>query len=389
MRWLMLAILFAARLAMGFQFQSIASVSAHLIETFGFSFAQIGTLIGLFLLPGIFLGIPSGLLTRAVSNKSLLMVGAAVMAAGAAIMATAEAPEYLYGGRLLSGVGGVIFNLILTKMVTEWFFGKEIMTGLAILLAAWPIGIALGLLTQSQLAQSSGWVDVMVACSVAALIALTLIAGVYRAPPSGADTAAPVVSRYLLPVRQAVQICVLGFAWTTFNSCWILLPSFGPDALVAQGWTLTTAQSAASLMMWVSLLALPLGGRLMDKFGYVTASTSALFIIAGLSIFLLYFGFAPAAMFVLFGLASGIPGGAVLSLTSQAVTAENRGLGLGIFWTLHYTGMAITPAGAGWLRDVAGNPGAPLLLVSALMVLSVLAILLFRLLQARWPIAEA
>jgi MFS family permease len=126
----------------------------------------------------------------------------------------------------------------------------------------------------------------------------------------------------------------------------------------------------------------------MDKFGYVTASTSALFIIAGLSIFLLYFGFAPAAMFVLFGLASGIPGGAVLSLTSQAVTAENRGLGLGIFWTLHYTGMAITPAGAGWLRDVAGNPGAPLLLVSALMVLSVLAILLFRLLQSHWPIAK-
>ena len=275
MRWLMLGILFTARLAMGFQFQSIASVSAHLIETFGFSYGQIGTLIGLFLLPGIFLAIPSGLLTRAVSDKLLLMVGAAVMAVGAAIMATAEAPEYLYGGRLLSGVGGVIFNLILTKMVTEWFFGKEIMTGLAILLAAWPIGIALGLLTQSQLAQSSGWVDVMVACSVAALIALTLIAGVYRAPPSGAGTAAPVVSRYLLPVRQAVHISVLGFAWTTFNSCWILLPSFGPDALVAQGWTLTTAQSAASLMMWVSLLALPLGGRLMDKFGYVTASTSA------------------------------------------------------------------------------------------------------------------
>ena len=389
MRWLMLGILFIARLAMGFQFQSIASVSSHLVEAFGFSYAQIGTLIGLFLLPGIFLAIPSGLLTRAVSDKTLLMTGAAVMAAGAALMATADAPEYLYAGRLLSGVGGVIFNLILTKMVTEWFFGKEIMTGLAILLSAWPIGIALGLLTQNHLAQSSGWVDVMVACSIAALIALALIAGGYRAPPKGASTAAPVVSRYLLPARQAVQISVLGIAWTTFNSCWVLLPSFGPDALVAQGWTLTTAQSATSLMMWVSLLSLPLGGRLMDKFGYVTASTSALFIVAGLSIFLLYFGFAPAAMFVLFGLASGIPGGAVLSLTSEATTAENRGLGLGIFWTWHYAGMAVAPAGAGWMRDVVGNPGAPLLLVCALMLLSVLAILLFRLLQARWPIAKA
>ena len=71
MRWLMLGILFIARLAMGFQFQSIASVSSHLVEAFGFSYAEIGTLIGLFLLPGIFLAIPSGLLTRAVSDKTL------------------------------------------------------------------------------------------------------------------------------------------------------------------------------------------------------------------------------------------------------------------------------------------------------------------------------
>jgi len=75
-RWLMLLILFVVRLAMGFQFQSVASTSAQLVETFGLSYAQIGTLIGFFLLPGVFISIPSGALTRTVSDKNLLMAGA-------------------------------------------------------------------------------------------------------------------------------------------------------------------------------------------------------------------------------------------------------------------------------------------------------------------------
>ena len=195
--------------------------------------------------------------------------------------------------------------------------------------------------------------------------------------------------RFFLPVREALHISVLGFSWAIYNACWILLPSFGPDALVSQGWTLTAAQSATSLMMWASLLSLPLGGRLMEKFGYVTLSLSVFFILAALCILLLFLGVAPVAMFVLFGLTAGVPGGALLSLTSEAVTAGNRGPGLGVFYTWFYAVMAIAPAVAGWLRDVVGHPGAPLLLASALMIISVLGILLLRLLQARWPIAKA
>lgn len=44
-RWLILAVLFVARASMGFQFQSIASVSAALVREMGFSYAEIGTLI--------------------------------------------------------------------------------------------------------------------------------------------------------------------------------------------------------------------------------------------------------------------------------------------------------------------------------------------------------
>jgi hypothetical protein len=77
MRWSMLAILFIVRLAMGYQFQSISSVSTQLVDTFGFSYTQVGTLIGLVLLPGVFMALPSGAMTRAATDKTLLMIGAA------------------------------------------------------------------------------------------------------------------------------------------------------------------------------------------------------------------------------------------------------------------------------------------------------------------------
>ena len=55
LRWMMLIVLFLVGLAMRYQFQSVASVSTHLVADLGLSYTQVGTLIGFFLLPGIFI----------------------------------------------------------------------------------------------------------------------------------------------------------------------------------------------------------------------------------------------------------------------------------------------------------------------------------------------
>lgn len=51
-RWRTLAALTFARTAMGFQFQTIAAVSPFLGKEIGLDHAQLGWLIGLYLLPG-------------------------------------------------------------------------------------------------------------------------------------------------------------------------------------------------------------------------------------------------------------------------------------------------------------------------------------------------
>ena len=60
-RWAMLALLFAARIGLDFQFQTLGSVADPLAAELGLNFAEIGTLIGLFMLSGIFLSTPAGI----------------------------------------------------------------------------------------------------------------------------------------------------------------------------------------------------------------------------------------------------------------------------------------------------------------------------------------
>src|SRR5713226_19369 len=78
-RWIVLAILFAARAATGFEFQSVGSVSSLLIRDLGLSYAQIGLLLGAFLLPGIVVAFPAGLLGQRIAEKSLGLAGLALM----------------------------------------------------------------------------------------------------------------------------------------------------------------------------------------------------------------------------------------------------------------------------------------------------------------------
>jgi hypothetical protein len=59
-RWRILGLLFLARIGIGFQFQTVASVGDDLAAAFELDYAAIGILIGLFMAPGLVLAIPAG-----------------------------------------------------------------------------------------------------------------------------------------------------------------------------------------------------------------------------------------------------------------------------------------------------------------------------------------
>ena len=65
--------LFTARVALGFQFQTMGSVGELVAADLHLNYAEVGTLIGLFLMPGMVLAVPAGLLGRYVADRMLVV----------------------------------------------------------------------------------------------------------------------------------------------------------------------------------------------------------------------------------------------------------------------------------------------------------------------------
>src|SRR5262245_27362034 len=155
-RWAILALLFANRLGMAFQFQSVAAISPVIMGELGVGLADIGLLIGLYLAPGIAIALPGGEIGRRYGDKPAVLLGLVLMIGGGLLMAFASGWPWQLAGRLLAGIGGILLNVLMSKMVTDWFAGKEIATAMAIFVNSWPLGIALALIALPAVAAAHG-----------------------------------------------------------------------------------------------------------------------------------------------------------------------------------------------------------------------------------------
>ena len=81
-RWLILTLLFVPRIGLGFQFQTLGSVANELVGKLGLNYAEIGSLIGLFMMPGMLLALPARLVGRFMSDCFIVGLGIIALAAG-------------------------------------------------------------------------------------------------------------------------------------------------------------------------------------------------------------------------------------------------------------------------------------------------------------------
>ena len=131
-RWAMLLVVFLTRAAMGFQFQSIAAITPFLVPAFDLSYAQVGLLMGLFLLPGTVIALPGGLLGQRFGSLRVTIAGLGLMVLGGMVVAYSQGLGSAALGRALAGTGGVLLNIMLARMVAEWFRGRQLQTAMEI-----------------------------------------------------------------------------------------------------------------------------------------------------------------------------------------------------------------------------------------------------------------
>ena len=132
-RWMILAVLFAARAATGFQFQSIGSTANLLMQDLGINYSEIGMLLGAYLLPGIVVAFPAGLLGQRFREKKLGLAGLAMMAISGAALSFSDGFVAALVARTIGGVGATIVVLVATKMTVDWFDSREIVLAMSLL----------------------------------------------------------------------------------------------------------------------------------------------------------------------------------------------------------------------------------------------------------------
>jgi predicted MFS family arabinose efflux permease len=381
-RWLILGVLFVARTAMGFQYQTIGSVAPSLIGEFHIGFAEIGTLIGLYHIAGVFLSLPGGLIVRRVGDKTLCAAGLAAMALGGLIVALSHSYGIAFTGRLISGMGAILFNLVITKMTADWFARREIVLAMAIILSTWPFGIALGLFSQPRLTEAFGWRTVMLLAGGFCLLSMLLVTLCYRAPPDEA-LAAPSEALRFPPWRTIAPVVAAGVMWGAFNAGVVGYFSFVPVLLAERG-GMTLAQSGAltSLALWVGMLSIPLGGYVAQGIRRPVGTIVLFSGGAAVALASIASGAPPLFACIAFGLAIGPPPGVITSLPTRILSAADRAAGFGVFYTFHFLLQASGPAIAGWVHDSAGG-GAAVYFAAAMFVVPLPMLAVFEFLVRR------
>lgn len=380
-RWTILVLAFAARAATGFQFQSVASTAQMLADHYGVGFADIGFLLGIYLLPGVFVAYAAGLLNQRYRENQLSIAALALMILSAIGIGLSDSFFTSVLFRAAGGIGATIVIITVTKMIADWFNDREIILAMSVVQMSWPVGAMIGLPVQAYLADSFGLATAMLSTGVLAAIALVAFVLFYSAP-SRSETQQPTSTK--LGRLSLASIMVAGLIWGAMNVACVLVFTSAPMVLQSQGLSPTVAASMVGTVVLLTIVSIPAGGYLVQLAGRTMTSIAVCTSIAGGSLALFAMGIWPMASCVLFGLAVGPLSGAVLSLPSLVLTSQERATGFGLFYSLFYVLMAAGPAFAGHLQDIWQTPVAPILFSSALLAVIPPMLLIFVGLKRRY-----
>ena len=85
----------------------------------------------------------------------------------------------------------------------------------------------------------------------------------------------------------------------------------------------------------------------------------------------------PLGLSILVGVAIGPSAGAIVALPANALSAENRGAGFGVFYIWYYAAMEIAPVLAGLGRDMTGSAATPVVIGGMMFVGTVFALAVY------------
>lgn len=370
--WVFAAGVCLARAAFGFQFQSLATLAPDLVARFGLDYATLGTLIGLYMAPGIVVALPGGFAGRRWGERAAVGCGLVCMVAGFLLPLALLSPGTVGAGRLLAGTGAVLLVVMQGKMVADRFTGRRFLPVMSVLVGAFPVGAGLAGLSHDWLVPVAGPAGMFAAGAALAAAGLLLFL------PTAAVPAASAAPGWSLPSAHECRLVgVAGLVWTAYNAAYYGFLSYMPSLMAARGHTPAEAATTMMAATWTNLPAIVVGGILATRFG-----TGPVLLLGTLSAAAALLGAAgsdwPLAWALLFGTLGSVHPGIIVALGTLSARPANQAVGMGLFYTVYYAGGTVLPPLFGAAADRAGSPAGALAAAAALSLLALPAFLLHR-----------
>jgi predicted MFS family arabinose efflux permease len=347
-RWLILLSSVFSFFAIGSTFFVVPPLVPELVARFGLSHFKVGLLMGAISVPAVFLAIAVGLAVDRWEPRKVGVLSLGLMFVGAVTFATAPTFGILFAGRLLFGVGGLVVNLMLARLLTAAFAGRELAFAMGVFMATYPASMITVYSLHPMLIDVIGWRNelLLLAALVGLAIPLFLVA-VGRPGSSEVSTEHTRVS-----FRVSPSLAALAVTWMLFFAVHSSVLTFAPEW--AGGGA--AALLIVTIVMWVAMIGSPLVGTLIDRTSVPTRWVAVGLVVQGATLAAAAAGLvAPIPAMLGVGLAAALVPTAIYALPGLLVKPERVGFAFGLITMFSNMGTIIGPAAVGALIDHAAT----------------------------------
>ena len=264
-RWAILFASFYAFVAFAFAFQEAPPLFDSIREAFKITTnAEVGLVMSMVLLPGIFLSLPAGFFVKKYGVRRVGFASLVCVVLGCFVTATANSFIMLLAGRLILGVGGAFIVTNTPAVIAQWFTHEELGKAMGIYGINMPLATIIALPSASFFTLAYDWrFPFYISLAVGITAAAVFMVVVREGPFAGHESKAS--------ARQAIgnfEIWKVGLVWLFFNAAALSFTTWATDLFQTyKGMPKVHASFLASLLMWGAILCVPFFGWLSDRTG--------------------------------------------------------------------------------------------------------------------------
>lgn len=292
---------YAAMCLMGANIQLLTPISGDLKDAMGLSFTQVGVLMGIVSLPGIFASLPAGKAGETFGRKAMLIAGIALLIPGAVLFPLFRSYEWSVAARIFAGTGCSLISVFAPGLAGESQDEGRRAAAMGIFNTALPAGSILTLTFYNRISGMTGLFESFYVAAVAAA-AVGLLVMFTPSPGKKGERAAKRALRIpaphaTIPISAAVlfaNFASMGYVTTA--------PLYFRDLDVP--WSVRGTMLSAPL--WGAVVFAPIAGKIIERTGRAAEIMIAGMATQGIGLIATAAGAPIAASLAIFSVGAGI-----------------------------------------------------------------------------------